>query len=70
MWQVSDGSSSFLFIYVINGRCEDGPLLLPSDPQFQVSKEKAKGLGIDFYPFEVTLQDTIESLKEKGFLNI
>ncbi|KAL6125013.1 hypothetical protein ACLB2K_077521 [Fragaria x ananassa] len=51
-------------------RCEDGPLLLPSDPQFQVSKEKAKGLGIDFYPFEVTLQDTIESLKEKGFLNI
>ncbi|XP_061996349.1 phenylacetaldehyde reductase-like isoform X2 [Rosa rugosa] len=52
-------------------RCEDdNPLLLPSDPQFQVSKEKAKALGIGFYPFEVTLKDTIESLKEKGFLNI
>ncbi|XP_040373261.1 phenylacetaldehyde reductase isoform X1 [Rosa chinensis] len=52
-------------------RCEDdNPLLLPSDPQFQVSKEQAKGLGIGFYPFEATLKDTIESLKEKGFLNI
>ncbi|PRQ54782.1 putative cinnamyl-alcohol dehydrogenase [Rosa chinensis] len=55
----------------IPGRCEDdNPLLNPSGPQFQVSKEKAKSLGISFHPLEVTLKDTIESLKEKGFLNI
>ncbi|KAL6125209.1 hypothetical protein ACLB2K_073268 [Fragaria x ananassa] len=43
--------------------------ILPSDPFFQVSNEKAKGLGINFFPLEVTLKDTVESLKEKGFLN-
>ncbi|XP_050387745.1 phenylacetaldehyde reductase-like [Argentina anserina] len=52
-------------------RCEDeNRSYLPSDPEYQVSKEKAKGLGISFYPFEVTLKDTLESLKEKGFLNV
>ncbi|XP_050209186.1 phenylacetaldehyde reductase-like [Mercurialis annua] len=35
-----------------------------------VSKDKAKTLGIDFIPLEVSLKDTIESLKEKGFLSI
>jgi hypothetical protein len=42
----------------------------PLDVLYQVSKEKAKGLGINFLPFEVTLKDTVESLKEKGFLKI
>ncbi|KAJ0094370.1 hypothetical protein Patl1_17149 [Pistacia atlantica] len=37
-------------------------------PSFQVSKERAKSLGINFRPVEVSLQDTVESLKEKGFL--
>ncbi|CAK7330919.1 unnamed protein product [Dovyalis caffra] len=37
---------------------------------YQVSKEKAKTLGINFTPLDVSLVDTIESLKEKGFLKI
>ncbi|KAM1974182.1 hypothetical protein ACFX15_039116 [Malus domestica] len=52
------------------------PTLLPekfeigntSDPKYQVSSEKAKGLGVSFLPLEITLRDTVESLKEKGFL--
>ncbi|XP_070675914.1 phenylacetaldehyde reductase-like isoform X2 [Malus domestica] len=42
----------------------------PSDSKFQVSIEKAKGLGINFLPLEKSIRDTVESLKEKGFLNI
>ncbi|WCJ36937.1 NAD(P)-binding Rossmann-fold superfamily protein [Euphorbia peplus] len=38
--------------------------------KYQVSKEKAKELGINFIPLEDSLKDTIESLKEKGFLSI
>jgi hypothetical protein len=38
-------------------------------PGYQVSKEKAKSLGINFIPLEVTLKDTVESLKQKGFFN-
>ncbi|CAK9144874.1 unnamed protein product [Ilex paraguariensis] len=39
-------------------------------PPFQVSKEKAKSLGIDFLPLEVSLRDTVENLKEiSKFLN-
>uniref|UniRef100_A0A2C9VIE0 Uncharacterized protein n=1 Tax=Manihot esculenta TaxID=3983 RepID=A0A2C9VIE0_MANES len=38
--------------------------------KYEVSKEKAKTLGIDFIPLEVSLKDTIESLKQKGFLSI
>ena len=41
-----------------------------SDEPHQVSKEKANGLGVNFIPVEVSLRDTIESLKDKGFLNI
>ncbi|XP_008231498.2 PREDICTED: cinnamoyl-CoA reductase 1-like [Prunus mume] len=40
----------------------------PSEPTFQVSQEKAKSLGVNFLPLEISLRDTIESLKEKGFL--
>ncbi|CAL9004187.1 unnamed protein product [Prunus brigantina] len=46
---------------------EDGS---PSEPTFQVSQEKAKSLGVSFLPLEVSLRDTVESLKEKGFLKI
>ncbi|KAL2478344.1 NAD(P)-binding Rossmann-fold superfamily protein [Forsythia ovata] len=35
----------------------------------QVSQEKVKRLGISFTPFEVSLKDTVESLKEKNFLS-
>ncbi|KAE8038280.1 hypothetical protein FH972_010805 [Carpinus fangiana] len=45
---------------------DDKPLL----PVYKVSQDKAKSLGISFTPLEVTLGDTIESLKEKGFLTV
>ncbi|KAK0603348.1 hypothetical protein LWI29_003982 [Acer saccharum] len=41
----------------------------PYVPTYQVSREKAKSLGIDFTPFEVSLKETVESLKEKGFVD-
>lgn len=42
----------------------------PVEALYQVSKEKAKSLGINFIPLEVSLKDTVESLIEKGFLTI
>ncbi|KAK9913043.1 hypothetical protein M0R45_036869 [Rubus argutus] len=45
--------------------CEEG---IPSAPEYQVSLEKAKSLGVGFLPLEVSLRDTVECLKEKGFL--
>ncbi|KAM2065546.1 hypothetical protein ACFX16_028800 [Malus domestica] len=48
-------------------KCEIGST---SDPKYSISAEKAKGLGINFLPLEVSLRDTIESLKEKDFLKI
>ncbi|KAM1158011.1 hypothetical protein ACFX13_029217 [Malus domestica] len=48
-------------------KCEDDK---PCEPGFQISKQKAKSLGVDFLPLEVSLRDTIESLKEKGFLQL
>ncbi|KAJ4970490.1 hypothetical protein NE237_003589 [Protea cynaroides] len=41
----------------------------PYMPTFQVSQEKAKSLGIDFIPLEVSLKETVENLKEKGFFS-
>lgn len=38
-------------------------------PLYKVSNEKAKSLGIDFLPLEVSVKDTFESLVEKNFLN-
>ncbi|KAL5543335.1 hypothetical protein UlMin_007119 [Ulmus minor] len=40
----------------------------PPEPNYLVSKEKAKSLGLSFTPLEVSLRDTVESLMEKGFL--
>ncbi|XP_060670632.1 phenylacetaldehyde reductase-like isoform X2 [Ziziphus jujuba] len=48
-------------------KCEDDK---PLSPIYQVSKEKAKSLGVNFIPLEVSLKDTVESLKEKGFVNV
>ncbi|GKV12612.1 hypothetical protein SLEP1_g23734 [Rubroshorea leprosula] len=36
---------------------------------FQISKEKIKSLGVNFIPLEVSLKDTVECLKEKGFIS-
>ncbi|GKV22285.1 hypothetical protein SLEP1_g32167 [Rubroshorea leprosula] len=41
----------------------------PYVPTFQVSKEKASSLGIEFIPLEVSLAETVESLKEKEFID-
>lgn len=47
-------------------KCADGE---PSVPTFLVSKEKAIRLGIDFVPLELSLKETVESLKEKKFFS-
>jgi nucleoside-diphosphate-sugar epimerase len=39
----------------------------PFSPKYQMSKEKAKSLGIDFISLEESLKETVESLKEKKF---
>ncbi|KAL7234390.1 hypothetical protein ACSBR1_017901 [Camellia fascicularis] len=52
----------------------DIPEKCENDAPFQmgnvVVNEKAKGLGIEFTPLEVTLKDTVESLKEKNFVSL
>lgn len=50
-----------------NDRCEDYNKAV--ERTYEVSKEKAEGLGISFIPFELSLRDSIESFKEKGFLS-
>lgn len=39
------------------------------EPTYHVSEERAKSLGINYMPWELSVKDTIESLKEKGFLH-
>ncbi|XP_061359634.1 phenylacetaldehyde reductase-like isoform X2 [Gastrolobium bilobum] len=46
--------------------CEDDK---PYMPTYQVSKEKAKSLGIEFTPLEVSLRETVESFREKKIVN-
>ncbi|PSR90179.1 Cinnamoyl-CoA reductase [Actinidia chinensis var. chinensis] len=41
----------------------------PFVPTFQVSKERAKSLGIEFIPFKESIKETVESLKEKKFFS-
>ncbi|EOY32712.1 Cinnamyl alcohol dehydrogenase, 82967-79323, putative isoform 3 [Theobroma cacao] len=53
-------------VKVLQELCADDK---PYVPTYQVSKEKAKCLGIDFIPLDVSLKETVESLKEKGFVN-
>ncbi|CAA3032556.1 cinnamoyl- reductase 1-like [Olea europaea subsp. europaea] len=38
-------------------------------PPYQISKERARSLGVNFTPLEITLKDTVENLKEKNFLS-
>lgn len=54
--------SYFFFL----GRCADDK---PFVPIYQVSKEKTKSLGIDYVPTKIGVKETIDSLKEKGFVN-
>ncbi|XP_043691617.1 phenylacetaldehyde reductase-like [Telopea speciosissima] len=39
----------------------------PYMPTYQVSQKKAKSLDINFIPMELSLKETVDSLKEKGF---
>ncbi|MBA0824643.1 hypothetical protein Goarm_021297, partial [Gossypium armourianum] len=47
-------------------KCADEKL---STPIFQVSKERAKSLGVNFTLLEVSLKDMVESLKEKNIFS-
>nr|KJB40934.1 hypothetical protein B456_007G083400 [Gossypium raimondii] len=49
-------------------KCEE--LHKPLKRTYQVSQEKAKSLGLSFTTWERSLRETVESLKEKGFLSI
>ncbi|KAL3732668.1 hypothetical protein ACJRO7_029335 [Eucalyptus globulus] len=47
-------------------KCEDDK---PAVAAHQISREKVEGLGVNFIPLEVSIKETVESLKEKGFLS-
>ncbi|KAG9459626.1 hypothetical protein H6P81_004134 [Aristolochia fimbriata] len=42
----------------------------PSAPTYQVSKERARSLGLEFTPLEESIKSTAESLMEKKFVNV
>ncbi|GKB59112.1 tetraketide alpha-pyrone reductase 1-like protein [Tanacetum coccineum] len=48
-------------------RCKDGKSLEPLI--YNVSRVKVESLGVEFTPVEVSIKDTIESLKEKKLLS-
>lgn len=52
--------------YSFFGRCANDE---PFAPTYQVSKERAKSLGINYIPLDVSLKETVESLKEKNFVS-
>ncbi|KAL6597868.1 hypothetical protein ACP70R_046673 [Stipagrostis hirtigluma subsp. patula] len=41
----------------------------PFAPTYQVSRDKIRSLGVELTPFETSLKETIECLKEKGFVS-
>jgi nucleoside-diphosphate-sugar epimerase len=47
-------------------RCEDEN---PYVQTFKVSKEKTRSLGIDYIRLKVSIKETVESLREKGFIH-
>lgn len=56
-------NSWFCLFWAISYRCDDDK---PFVPTYQVSKEKAKSLGVEFTPLEEGIKETVESLKEKN----
>ncbi|XP_074293904.1 phenylacetaldehyde reductase-like [Silene latifolia] len=42
----------------------------PLEPTYKISKEKSQGLGIEYTPTKVSLRETLENLKEKGFISL
>ncbi|KAI3419101.1 Epimerase domain-containing protein [Psidium guajava] len=49
----------------LSEKCADDK---PFVPIYQVCKDKVKSMGIDYIPLERSLKETVESLKEKGFV--
>jgi hypothetical protein len=41
----------------------------PFAPTYQVSRERITNLGVELTPFEMSLKETIECLKAKGFVS-
>ncbi|XP_068658409.1 phenylacetaldehyde reductase-like [Aristolochia californica] len=41
----------------------------PYVPTYQVSKERAKSLGLEFTSLELSVKNTVDSLREKNFVN-
>ncbi|GLU19328.1 hypothetical protein SLE2022_355840 [Rubroshorea leprosula] len=52
--------------FTLPEKCADDK---PYVPTYLVSKEKVSSLGIELIPLEVSLKETVESLKEKEFVN-
>ncbi|KAK4492374.1 hypothetical protein RD792_003179 [Penstemon davidsonii] len=48
-------------------KCSDDK---PFAPKYQVSKERAKSLGVKFTPLKESIRETVESLKEKNFFKV
>ncbi|CAN8288304.1 unnamed protein product [Cochlearia groenlandica] len=46
-------------------KCADEKVYFPT---YKVSKEKAESLGVEFVPLEVSIKETVESLRDKGFI--
>ncbi|EMS49381.1 Dihydroflavonol-4-reductase [Triticum urartu] len=51
--------------FPVPDKCADDA---PFAPIYQVSKDKIRSLGMELTPLETSLKETIESLKEKGFV--
>nr|AFK47425.1 unknown [Lotus japonicus] len=50
----------------ISNKCVDDE---PYEPTFQFSQERAKSLGIEFTPLEISIQETVKSFREKKIIN-
>ncbi|XP_044482052.1 phenylacetaldehyde reductase-like [Mangifera indica] len=64
--EVVKGLSDLYPTFQLPERCMDDK---PYVPTYQVSKEKANSLGLEFTPLEVSIKETVESLKEKAFVD-
>uniref|UniRef100_A0A6N2MLT1 NAD-dependent epimerase/dehydratase domain-containing protein n=1 Tax=Salix viminalis TaxID=40686 RepID=A0A6N2MLT1_SALVM len=64
--QIALPENSLLSSAIPLQKCADDK---PYVPIYQVSKEKTRSLGIEFIPLEANIKETVESLKEKGFVS-
>ncbi|XP_060670464.1 phenylacetaldehyde reductase-like [Ziziphus jujuba] len=64
-FEVASASGRYILVGTVRTIWENEK---PPLPIYHVSNEKAKGLGIFFISLEVSLRDTVECFKEKGFL--